>query len=133
MPVKKNGVPQKQNGGRPLIQVDEQLLMKLSKLHLSDKVIADILKMSVDTLHNRFSEKIEFWKSESKGKIAEVLFDEGVNNREPWALKALAQKHLDYHDRIKAETVNHNMNDISDEDLDSKIDEKLKKLKPTKE
>lgn len=84
---------------RPRKKVDEILLEKLSKLQLSDKVMADIVGISVDTLHRRFADKIEIWRSKSKGKIAEVLFDEGINKREPWALKALCQKHLDYADK----------------------------------
>lgn len=92
---------QVQNGGRPPIEIDEELLEKLTKLHLSDKVIADCVGCSVDTLHRRFADKMEQWKSESKSKIAHVLFDEAIIKREPWALKALAQKHLDYSDRAE--------------------------------
>lgn len=95
---------------RPQIQVDETLLKKLTKLHLSDKVIAEIIGISVDTLHRRFADKMEQWRSESKGKMAEVLFDEAINKREPWALKALAQKHLDYFDRMQTENENVNIN-----------------------
>lgn len=115
--------------GRPPIAVDENLLEKLTKLHLSDKVIADILEIHVDTLHNRFSEKMDGWRSRSKGKIAEVLFDEGINKREPWALKALAQKHLDYSDKVKTDSqVSHNFENISDDDLDSQIKEKISRI-----
>lgn len=95
---------------RPTIPVDEQLLEDLTKLHLSDKVIADILGISADTLHRRYAEQMDHWRSVSVGKIAEVLFDEGVNRREPWALKALAQKHLDYSDRVKSDADNRNVN-----------------------
>lgn len=94
---------------RPKKKVDEILLEKLTKLHLSDKVISDILGIHVDTLHNRFSEQMNEWRSKSKGKIAETLFDEAINKREPWALKALVQKHLDYYDKIKNENENINM------------------------
>ena len=110
--------------GRKLKHVDETLLEKLTKLHLSDKVISDILGIHPDTLHTRFSDKMDEWRSKSKGKIAEVLFDEGINKREPWALKALAQKHLDYHDKVKTESenINHNANSsISKFDLDERI------------
>lgn len=89
------------NGGRPPKEIDEELLKKLSGLHLSTKVMADILGVSTDTLERRYAAEMEQWRSETKGKIAEVLFDEGVTNREPWALKALAQKHLDYSDKVE--------------------------------
>lgn len=93
---------------RPLKQVNEELLKKLTQLHLSDKVIADVLEISEDTLHRRFADKMVMWRSQSKSKIAEVLFDEAINKREPWALKALAQRHLEYADRVQADNKNEN-------------------------
>lgn len=95
---------QEQNGGRPPIEVDEKLLETLAGYQLSDKIIADCLGISVATLHRRFAEKIELIKSKSKSKIASVLFDEVVNKREPWALKALTQKHLDYSDKSEVKS-----------------------------
>lgn len=108
---------------RPLKDIDEALLKKLTKLHLSDKVIAECLDVSVDTLERRFAEQMQKWRSESKSKIADVLFDEAVNKREPWALKALAQKHLDYSDKVTTDSKNVNLNieTLSDEDLDAKL------------
>jgi AraC-like DNA-binding protein len=103
---------------RPLAEVDEALLEKLTKLQLSDKVIADCLGVSVDTLHRRFADKMEQWRSKSKSKIADVLFDEAVNKREPWALKALAQKHLDYSDRVKSENETANTHVIQGGEID---------------
>lgn len=91
--------PKNLNGGRPKLEVDEAALQKLCYLHLSKKIMSDILDVSVDTLDRYYAAKIDLWQSESKGKIAQVLFDEAVNKREPWALKALAQKHLDYSDK----------------------------------
>ena len=116
---------------RPKKPVDEILLEKLTKLHLSDKVIADILCIHVDTLNDRYSEEMDEWRSKSKGKIAEVLFDEGINKREPWALKALAQKHLDYHDKVKTETTNVNasMEKLSDDQLEAEIQRRLEQGK----
>jgi AraC-like DNA-binding protein len=115
---------------RPQIEIDEALLKKLTKLHLSDKVIAECLDVSVDTLHRRFADQMQKWRSESKSKIADVLFDEAVNKREPWALKALAQKHLDYSDKVTTDSKNLNMNydNLSEEEIDAKI----KKLEEAK-
>jgi AraC-like DNA-binding protein len=109
---------------RPLAEIDENLLKKLTKLHLSDKVIADCLGVSVDTLHRRFAEEMQKWRSESKSKIADVLFDEAVNKREPWALKALAQKHLDYSDKVTtdAKNTNYNIDVMSEEEMNKKIE-----------
>lgn len=115
---------------RPLAEIDEILLEKLTKLHLSDKVIADCLGVSVDTIHRRFADKMERWRSRSKSKIADVLFDEAINKREPWALKAVVQKHLDYSDRVKSESENtnknFNINEMTDEEIEQKIEQKIK-------
>ncbi|CAB4153207.1 hypothetical protein UFOVP610_52 [uncultured Caudovirales phage] len=110
--------------GRPEKEIDVVLLEKLAKLHLSEKVMCDILGCHEDTLNKHFSDKIEEWRSKSKGKIAETLFDEGINKREPWALKALSQKHLDYHDKIKTDNTNVNVNKyekLSDEEIQNEI------------
>lgn len=103
MPVSKERYeelhPQKQLG-RKEKPVDEVLLKKLSKLQLSDRVLADCVGVSVDTLHRRYAEQIDIWRSESKGKIAEVVFDEGINRRKEYAVRMLAHKHLDYADKV---------------------------------
>ena len=117
--------PKNLKGGRPLKVIDELLLEKLTKLHLSEKVIADILCVHVDTLRDRFSNQMDEWRSRSKGKIAEVLFDEGVNKREPWALKALAQKHLDYYDKKELIVAEKPMEKMSDDQLEQEIQRRL--------
>lgn len=113
--------------GRKPLPIDEKMLEQLTKLHLNVETIANCLGCSRDTLERRFAEKMDLWRSQSKSKIANVLFDEAVNKREPWALKALAQKHLDYHDKVKTESVNTNTNfnyeSLSDEELDQKMKE----------
>ena len=106
--------------GRPRIEIDETLLKKLSQLHLPKKVMADVLGVSVDTLDRNFADKIELFQSESKSKIAAALFDEAINKREPWALKSLAQKHLDYSDKQQVEHSGVIAN-TPDEELDAKI------------
>lgn len=119
---------QQQNGGRKPLEIDEKVLENLSKLHLSEKVIADCLGVSWDTLNRRYADKMDLWRSQSKSKIANVLFDEAVNKREPWALKALAQKHLDYHDKVKTESVNTNTNFNFDHLSDEEIEKEIEKL-----
>lgn len=116
--------------GRPRKVIDENLLKKLTKLHLSDRTIASILEVHVDTLHSRYSEQMEQWKSLSKGKIAEILFDEAITRRAPWALKTIVQRHLGYFDRAKIEATNFNQNyeNLSDEQLREKMKQLSQKL-----
>ena len=124
--------PKNLKGGRPLIPIDERQLETLSKLHLSDQAIAQILGIHVDTLHNRFSEKMKQWKTQSTGKIANVLFDEALNKRKDYAVKLLANKHLGYFERVQSQTenINYNLNaDISETELDQVLNETMKALK----
>lgn len=89
-------------GRKPKV-IDEKLLENLTKLHLSNEVIAHCVGCSQDTLERRFAEKMSEWRSQSKGKIAQVLYDEALNKREPWALKTIAQRHLGYADKVEQE------------------------------
>ena len=86
---------------RPKKEVNKDLLIKLAKLHLSDKAIAHVLNVSVHTLNRRYAQLIDKCKSESICKMAEVLFDEGINKRQSWALKLMLSKHLGYSDKIQ--------------------------------
>lgn len=92
---------------RPQKKIDLVLLEKLTKLQLSNTVIADMVCVSTDTLSRRFAGKMNTWRSMSTCKIAEVLFDEGINKREPWALKALVHKHLGYADKQEIQQTEH--------------------------
>lgn len=87
--------------GRKPIPVDEKLMEKLSKFQLSDKLIADCCGISVWTLNRRFAQKVDFWKSQGKCKIADVLFDEAISRRKEYAVKMVAQKHLGYSERVE--------------------------------
>lgn len=117
------------NMARTKIPVDEKLLEKLTKLHLSDRTIADCLGISEDTLHRRYAEPMAHWRSTSDWKIADALFDEAINKRQPWALKMIAQRRLGYADRIQAETDNkHNVAG----DLSIEIQDRIERIKSEK-
>ena len=123
---KEEPIEQPKKAGRPKAKIDEELLEKLAKRHMSLRSMATLLNVHHDTLHDRYSDKIEFWREQTNGKIADVVFDEAINKRKEYAVKMLAQKHLDYHDKIKTESTNVNINKfelMSDEDLDKKIEE----------
>ena len=110
--------------GRPRIEINEEMLKKLSQLHLPKKVMADVLGISVDTLDRNFADKIELFQSESKSKIAAALFDEAINKREPWALKSLAHKHLDYSDKSSVEHSG-NLSSLTDEEFNKRFAEMM--------
>jgi len=113
--------------GRPKKEIDEKLLESLAKLHLHNKTIAEILEIHPDTLRDRYSTQIAKWQSLSKGKMAEVLFDEGVTKRKEYAVKMLAQKHLGYADKVQA-IPQDPIENLSDEELDQLLEQKQKQL-----
>ena len=82
--------------GRKKSKLDAALIEKLAKLQLSYQIIADCCDCHINTLKTHYSQEIDNWRSKGKTKIADVLFDEGVNKRQAWALKLLAEKHLGY-------------------------------------
>ena len=60
--------PKNLNGGRPLMIIDETILKKLCQLHLTQKVMADILECSVDTLNAIMRTKWNYGSRKVKAK-----------------------------------------------------------------
>lgn len=116
--------------GRPKKDIDLKMLEQLCIAQAPIKVIADILGCHPDTLRDNFSTEIEHFTSKGKGKIAFTMWDLAINKEDTNMLKMLAQKHLDYSDKIKTETdLKHSFDNLTDEELDASIEEKIKKLK----
>lgn len=129
---KKKSIEPKRSAGRPRIEIDEAMLKKLSQRFLKMKDIANILGIHPDTLRDNYSTKIEIWQSEMDGNIATCFLDEALNKREPWALKLLAQKRLGYSEKIDHNISHAPLEQITDDDLDKKIQEKLQAIKAKK-
>lgn len=55
--------------GRPKLNLDEELIMRLASIHCTMEEIASICKCSVDTLENRFSEPIKEAKNKGKSSL----------------------------------------------------------------
>jgi AraC-like DNA-binding protein len=122
--------PKNLKGGRPQIPIDEKMLENLTKLHLSIETIAKCLGVSSFTLDRRYAPKMAEWREQSRSKIANVLFDEAINKREPWALKTIAQRHLGYADKVQTESsVTHRIEQMTDDQLDKRIKELEKLIK----
>lgn len=83
-------------GGRPKIEVDEKLLESLALIHLSDRAIANILGISIDTLHRRYADLVDECRSKSEAKLANIIWDLALNLKEEWALKTLSSHVLGY-------------------------------------
>lgn len=116
--------------GRPKKEVDLAMLEKLCMVQAPPKVIADILGIHPDTLRDNYSTEMEHFQSKGKGKIAFTMWDLAINKEDTNMLKMLAQKHLDYSDKVKTENeVKHTYENLSDEELELRTQEALKKLK----
>ena len=59
----------KKKVGRPKIELDEDLLLKLATIHCTMKEMADIMGCSEDTLKNNFSGIIDKGKAEGKMRL----------------------------------------------------------------
>lgn len=116
--------------GRPKKEIDLAMLEKLCLVQAPSKIIADILGCHPDTLRDNYSTEMEHFASKGKGKIAFTMWDLAINKEDTTMLKMLAQKHLDYSDKVKTETeLRHSFDTLSDDELDAKINEKMTKLK----
>lgn len=108
---------------RPEKEIDEILLEKLASNLCSDKLIADCLGVHVDTLHRRYSDKIDEIRAKTKAKLSNVIIDDAINNRKEYAIKMTAQRYLGYADKVESINLNNNIEytNLKDNDLDTKI------------
>lgn len=59
---------------RPLKPIDEELLKKLCTILCTDSEMAAILGVSVDTLVNRYSDRIKEWKEGGKMSLRRAQY-----------------------------------------------------------
>lgn len=60
---------EKNKGGRPKIEIDEELLYKLAVIHCTMSEMVDIIGVSEDTLKRRFAGIIDKGKAEGKQRL----------------------------------------------------------------
>lgn len=60
---------EKKSVGRPKIELDEDLLLKLATIHCTMKEMVDIMGCSEDTLKNNFSGIIDKGKAQGKMRL----------------------------------------------------------------
>lgn len=60
---------EKKKVGRPKIEIDEDLLLKLATIHCTMKEMVDILGVSEDTLKRNFAGIIDKGKAEGKTRL----------------------------------------------------------------
>jgi AraC-like DNA-binding protein len=59
----------KNKGGRPVIKVDTDLIEKLAAIHCTNKEIAEVLGISIDTLQRNFPDFLQKGRAHGKAKL----------------------------------------------------------------
>jgi AraC-like DNA-binding protein len=59
----------KNKGGRPAIKVDTDLIEKLAAIHCTNKEIAEVLGISIDTLQRNFPDFLQKGRATGKAKL----------------------------------------------------------------
>lgn len=92
--------------GRPLLDLDEELIEKLASIHCTMEEIASVCKCSVDTLENRFSETIKEARAKGKSSLRRYQW-EGAQKGNPAMLIWLGKQLLGQKDvsRIELEQI----------------------------
>lgn len=83
---------------RPLKVIDEELLKKLAGIMCTDKEMADILGICVDTLKDRFSELINIARSQGKMSLRRFQYQAAAKGN-PALLIWLGKQHLGQTDK----------------------------------
>ena len=60
---------EKSKGGRPKLEIDEDLVYKLAVIHCTPKEIASIVGCSQDTIRGRFSDILAKGRAEGKQRL----------------------------------------------------------------
>lgn len=91
--------PGKKEGRKPL-QLDSDSVQALASILCTDTEIATLLRCSVDTLVNRFSENLTHGRANAHASIRRTLFHKGVNEGDVKALHILAKNYLGFRDKV---------------------------------
>ena len=90
--------------GRPLIEIDEDLLLKLAEIQCTNKEIAYCLGVSVDTLKNRFSDLIDKGRSVGNMRLRRAMWKNAIDNEHAVMQIFLSKNLLGYRDTPEPQT-----------------------------
>jgi DNA-binding CsgD family transcriptional regulator len=89
---------EKKKVGRPKIEIDEDLLLKLASIHCTMKEMVDILGVSEDTLKNNFSGIIDKGKATGKMRLRRKQLEVALEDGNPTMLIFLGKAILSQSD-----------------------------------
>lgn len=87
--------------GRPRLELDEALILQLSRIHCTHKEMASILNCSTDTLKDNYSHLIEKGRDEGKMSLRRSQFKKAIDDGNVAMQIWLGKQYLDQKDKIE--------------------------------
>lgn len=88
----------KNKGGRPLKQIDGELVRKLANIHCTVREIGSIVGCHEDTIYERFSEVLQQGQDEGKMSLKRKMFEVAMKGNTAMLIW-LSKQHLGYRER----------------------------------
>ena len=85
----------KNKGGRPKVKVDPQIIENMASIHCTNKEIAEVLSISVDTLQRNFPDLLQKGRANGKAKLRRLQWqkaEEGNPTMLIWLGKQLLEQ-----------------------------------------
>lgn len=87
--------------GRPKLELDENLILSLARIHCTHKEMASILGCSTDTLKDNYSHLIEKGRDEGKMSLRRSQFKKAIDDGNVAMQIWLGKQYLDQKDKIE--------------------------------
>lgn len=92
----------KSKGGRPAIKLDTQIIENLAAIHCTNREIAEVMGVSVDTLQRNFPSFLQKGRAQGKAKLRRIQWQQAENGNATMAIwlgkNILSQKDQPYDD-----------------------------------
>ena len=92
--------------GRPIKEVDEDIIANLSQIGCTQEEIGSIVGISARTLQRRYAELLEENKNKGKASLRKKMWDKAVKKDNTHMQIWLSKNYLGMKDRTQTETIN---------------------------
>tara|TARA_X000000950_G_C13648546_1_gene550660 strand:+ start:399 stop:740 length:342 start_codon:yes stop_codon:yes gene_type:complete len=76
----------KNKGGRPAIKLDTQIIENLAAIHCTNREIAEVMGVSVDTLQRNFPSFLQKGRAQGKAKLRRIQWQQAENGNATMAI-----------------------------------------------
>lgn len=90
----------KNKGGRPKVEIDEDMVFKLGESMLPVESIAKILECHPDTIYARFSVTLQRAREGRKKSLTMVMWEKALIDKDTKMMIWLSKQHLGYKDQM---------------------------------